>query len=256
MAYNDPNFSFGPNQNFTFDPNSGASLNPSQNPYQDTNNPYVETCDTNGAARDTYKQQVTEYVNNYGQVLEYWSTGYDVNDHNMIYGENPTARYRGPRRIKAVVDFTTYTTFLSKYGMMSDLDITIYIPIDEFTRIWGPTFPMNGDLFRIVSSACDRPMGQDPIVFEVTEKHDSINAVDFMGGHYTWKIIAKRYDNSYEPGAPQEKFLGGPVDSGPYGSEGNADTPAILVPAPYPQTADEEADEDFLNTESSVYGKY
>src|SRR5690606_37491291 len=141
-----------------------------------------ENCDTNGAARDTYRQQVQEYVNNFGQVIEYWTTGYDVNDHNMIYGEDPTAKYRGPRKLKAVIDMTSYTTFLSKFGMMSDLDIVAYIPIDEFTRVWGNVFPNNGDLFQIVDSACDRPMGQSPIVFEVTEKHDSINPVDFMGG--------------------------------------------------------------------------
>jgi hypothetical protein len=140
---------------------------------------------------------------------------------------------------------------------MSDLDIIIYIPIKAFQKVWGSVIPLAGDLFQIDDASCDRPMKQSPMVFEITEKHDTINPADFMGGHYIWKITAKRYDNSYEPGAPQEKFLGGPVDTDFYGKvESSIDPEPTVIDEHATHNVDADAKEDFDNPNSSVYGKY
>lgn len=257
MAYNVP---------FVFDPlKKAATFNSTQSKVTDlgntgipTNeNPYVSRCDdVSSNVKDNYRGMVANYASNFGMTISYWSTGYSLNNQNEIYGEDPTARYRGPRKMKAVIDFQSYTTFLTKFGVMSDLDIVIYIPIQSFREVWGEVIPLAGDLFLIDDSACDRPLGQSPIVFEITEKHDAINPADFMGGHFVWKITAKRYDNSYEPGAPQEKFLGGPVDSGDYGKVESSIDDTIVVEDQSPTTADEEAKEDFDTPNDSVYGKF
>jgi hypothetical protein len=195
------------------------------------------------------------YVQNYGQKISYWTTGYTTENHNPLYGEDPTAKYRGPREMKAIVDMQSYSTFLTKFGIMSDLDMVIYIPILAFQRIWGNVFPLAGDLFIVTDSSCDRPMEQTPMVFEVTEKHDSINPTDFMAGHYVWKISAKRFDNSYEPNAPTEAFIGGPVDDIEYGKIESSIDEIDVVTNPS-ESADAVAQKDFDNPNDSIYGKY
>lgn len=249
MAYDVPGFSFDPSlsnkANGLNDPGIGVNQNP-----------YVPECDSSLNIRSNYQAMTQSYAQSFGQRISYWSTGYNINNHNSIYGEDPTAKYRGPRKIKAIIDFTSYNTFITRFGIMSDLDIVIYIPIAAFREVWGNVYPLAGDLFSIDNSACDRPLKQSPIVFEVTEKHDSMNTVDFMGGHYIWKITARRYDNSYEPGAPSERFLGGPTEGGDYGkTESTIDNP-IVIPAPYPQNVDELAKDDFNSPDTSIYGTF
>jgi hypothetical protein len=255
MAYDVP-FLFNPKKHSSFDTkDKNADLN---SEIGISDNPYVPRCnDNNSLVKDNYRGMVENYAQNYGMTISYWSTGYDPDNDNSLYGENPTAKYRGPRKLKAVIDLQSYTTFLTKFGIMSDLDIIIYIPIRAFQNVWGSVVPLAGDLFQIDDASCDRPMKQSPMVFEITEKHDTINPADFMGGHYIWKITAKRYDNSYEPGAPQEKFLGGPVDTDFYGKvESSIDPEPTVIDEHATHNVDADAKEDFDNPNSSVYGKY
>ena len=255
MAYDVP-FIFNPKNINSFDPkNKKADLNTD---IEIENNPYVPKCDdTVSLVKENFRGMAENYAQNYGMTISYWSTGYDTENDNGLYGENPTAKYRGPRKLKAVIDLQSYTSFLTKFGIMSDLDIVIYIPIRAFKNVWGSVVPLAGDLFQIDDASCDRPLGQSPLVFEVTENHDSINPADFMGGHYIWKITAKRSDNSYEPGAPQEKFLGGPVDTDSYGKiESSIDSEPTIIDNHAANDVDAEAKENFDNPNDSVYGKY
>ena len=248
MAYSKPGFTFNPSNNSSFDPSSPTNSSKETNPFGIEANPYVPTCDSQTSlAKQVHMDQYNHYVKNYGQRIAYQSTRYNMNTHNFLYGEDPTSGYHYARYMKAIIDFASYTTFLTKFGTMSNSDIVIYIPITHFQEIWGTEVnPMKGDIFFIVDSACDRPLKQTPMVFEVTEKHDSINAVDFMGGHYVWKLDANRFDMSHEPNATEEAFLGGVNDS--------KDTEEYEKP--YTQNVDDAAKEDFDNKESSVYGKF
>lgn len=257
MSYNVP-FVFNPlKKTATFNSTQSRITDLGNTGIPTNENPYVSKCDnTISNVKSNYRGMVANYASNYGMPISYWSTGYNLNDQNEIYGEDPTARYRGPRKLKAVIDFQSYTTFLTKFGVMSDLDIVIYIPIQNFREVWGEVIPLAGDLFLIDDSSCDRPLEQSPIVFEITEKHDAINPADFMGGHFVWKITAKRMDYSYEPGAPQEKFLGGPVDSKDYGKIESSIDNINIIENPSPQNSDEEAKDDFDSPDTSVYGKY
>lgn len=256
MSYNVP-FELNPRSSFTFDSSKTQVTDMGNTGIGTGQNPYVPICEDSASnIKNNYRGMVENYASNFGMEISYWSTGFSMENMNEIYGESPTSRFRGPRKMKAIIDFQSYTTFLTKFGIMSDLDIIIYIPIKSFQSVWGEVYPLAGDLFRIEDSACDRPLEQSPIVFEVTEKHDSINPADFMGGHFVWKLTAKRYDNSYEPGAPQEAFLGGPVDSGDYGKIESSIDDTNIVEDESPTTADEEAKENFDNPFSSVYGKF
>lgn len=255
MAYDIP-FDFNPVKSFSFDVQKKKADDLNQTGISVQTNPYVPTCsDSSSLVKENYRGMVDNYVQNFGMQISYYSTGYDINNHNPLYGENPTAKYRGPRKLKAIIDFQSYNTFLTKFGIMNDLDITIYIPIKAFQSVWGEVYPLAGDLFSIDDSACDRPLNQSPIVFEITEKHDSINPTDFMGGHYVWKITAKRWDDSYEPGAPTEKFVGGPVDDNEYGKIESSIDEIEIIPGPS-KPVDDEAKKDFDNPNDSVYGRY
>lgn len=256
MAYNVP-FSFNPNRAFSFDPSKRKVEDLGQTGIKTDENRYVPNCaDPVSQVKDNYRGMVENYAQSYGMEVSYWTTGFNPTDHNRIYGEDPTSKYRGPRSFKAIVDLQSYTTFLSKYGVMSDLDIVIYVPIRAFQAVWGDTFPLAGDLFTIDDSSCDRPMGQSPMVFEVTEKHDSINPVDFMGGHYVWRLQAKRFDNSYEPNAPQEKDIGGPVDQDSYGKTESDIESTKVIENDSTNDVDADAKEDFDTPNDSIYGKY
>lgn len=256
MAYSDPNFSFSPERQFTFDPN-----------YKQVNgqsgvidSPYVPVCnDQQNMVRKNYRDQVNEYANLFGQTITYQPVKYNINTHNFIYGQDPTSGYHFARKMKAVVDLTSYTAFLTKFGIMSDVEITIYIPIPEFERVWGPPaviYPLAGDIFYIDGEACDRPLGQTPRVFEVTDKDDTIQPVDFMGGHYVWKLQAKRFDYSYEPNATEERYLDdGPEDTKEFGRLPGGENPPDISRKGY--DVDKEAQKEFDNTEAgNTYGKY
>lgn len=259
VAYSDPNFSFSPERQFTFDPNN-RNVN-GQTSTGVNENPFVPKCgDTTNLIKDVYKQQVNEYASLFGQTISYQPVKYSLNTHNFLYGQDPTSGYNFARKMKAIIDFTSYTTFLSKFGMMSDVEIVIYIAISEFERAWGPssgiTYPLAGDIFYIDDSACDRPLGQSPMVFEVTEKDDKIKPVDYMGGHYVWKLQAKRFDYSYEPNATEEKYLDdGPGDTKEFGRLEGGDNPVDISHKEY--DVDEFAQGEFDNTEAGgIYGKY
>lgn len=250
MAYNVP-FNFNPRS--TIPPN--YDLSETGIPIEKS--PYVSPCgDSSNLVKSNYRGMVENYADNYGMPISYWSTGFSIDNSNKLYGEDPTSRYRGPRKLKAIIDFQSYNTFLTKYGIMSDLDIQIYIPIKAFREVWGNVYPLAGDLFLIDDSACDRPLGQSPMVFEVTEKSDNIKPADFMGGHYVWRITAKRMDNSYEPGAPEETHTGNPVDQDLYGKTESTIDNTNIIQDESTNNIDETAKEDFDNPNDSVYGKY
>lgn len=257
MAYNVP-FTLSPSgPTPSFDPNNRTPDSLNNTGIGIDQNNYVPGCGPNDLlVKDNYRGLVDNYTQNFGMKISYWSTGFSVTNQNKLYGEDPTAKYRGPRSLKAIIDFTSYSSFITRFGMMSDLDIVIYIPIKAFQAVWGNVYPLNGDLFSIDDSACDRPLGQTPMVFEVTEKHDSVDTVDFMGGHYVWKLTARRYDNSYEPNAPQEAEIGGPIDNKEYGKIESSIEPTNIIKNPSAYDVDEEAKKNFDNPNTAVFGKY
>lgn len=246
-------FTFNPSKpSFVLDPTNITNKTTLPNPVGVGNNPYVPTCNDRSLLKQTHHRQVSEYANLYGMAISYQPKKYDYNTHNFLYGEDPTSGFYPVRKLKAIISQESYTSFLSKFGIMSDMDMVIYLPIQAFNVVWGDDlFPLAGDLFRIDDSACARPRGQKAMVLEVTDAQDHIEPVDFMGGHYTWKLTCKRFDYSYEPNVFDEIGKeGGLGDSGSYGLSGN------LTTVKYDQTSDKHASADFENKESSIFGNY
>lgn len=198
-----------------------------------TDNVHLPKCGQTSAEREAYHEYVAEYANLFGMTISYWPRIYDTNKAHPLYGEDLISGFHNSRKIKAVVDFKQYSAFLSQHGYMSEEEMTVYIPIREFEKIWGPAdngiVPFEDDLFMVDDSSCDRPLRQTPMVFEVSEKTDHINPVDFLGGHYVWKLVAKRYKYSYEKNAPEERFLDSAnSDDSPFGRQPGGDNPPDL----------------------------
>lgn len=253
MSYDLTGFKFNPTSTFSFAP----SLGPRTQGIND--NPYMPDCGTS-AVKEGYHDQVEEYANQFGMTITYWPKRYQFSTHNFIYGEDTTSGFYNARKMKAIINFTAYQSMLSKFGYMSIPEINIMIPIRQFEKVWGPsngkTFPLADDIFLIDNSACDRPLRQTPMVFSVTEKEDKVGTVDFLGGHYVWKLTAKRFDYSYEPNAPEERFLDQESsDSTPFGRLAGGKNPPDL--SDKTDDVDRFTKANFDNSKtSSGYGKY
>lgn len=156
----------------------------------------------------TDKDRVEAYwkdlIGRTGVTINYWSHGYTLENQDALYGEDPTAAFRGPRTLTGIVEIASQTFMLGPFGPMTENDVEVYISIDSFKEKWGEVIPNRGDRFTVTLDACDRPEAQDPRVFEVMDKTDNVNPADLFGGHYVWKISATRATDSFEPNAPSE----------------------------------------------------
>lgn len=212
-----------------------------------------------GCTRTKDKERIRNYWNDlskqYGLTVKYWRNGYNLDEHDALYGEHPTSKFIGPKEIKALVNIENQNAILSKFGIITDMDVQFYISIPEFTRVYGSIIvPNRGDLIQVPDEACDRPEDQEPKVFQITSKRDSVEAVDPFGGHYVWYLEAKRFDYSWEDNAPDEggeqisdtNFVG--ILSG--GTQNRSDDKT------YGPNVDDSAKEDLENPNSGVYGNY
>lgn len=259
MAYGNATL-LNPIKEVLFNP-SDKNVSTQNSPFGVLDSPYVPACsDQSNLLKNTYRQQVEEFANLYGMTITYQPVKYNYNTHNFLYGEDPTSGYHLARKLKAIINHTAYTTFLTKFGIMSDTELVIYIPIRLFEQVWGPSkgeiCPLAGDIFTIDNEACDRPLGQSPMCFEVTDKDDKVNVVDYMGGHYIWKLTCKRFDYSHEPNAVEERFLDDESgDSKEFGRLDGGKNPVDVGFKPW--DVDEFARKEFtIPDDGKSYGKY
>lgn len=264
MSYN---ISFTPNRSnrnsFLQTPTTGYPKNES-NPYSNNDNIgslYVPSCENNKLQTERLKDYWGNFISNYGVRIEYWVNAYDMTAHDFLYGEDTVSGFHPKRVLKGYVEITNESRLLSKFGITTDNDAVLLITISEFKRVWGEvTMPKIGDVWRVMDEACDRPEEQTPRVFQISDKIDTLNPVDFLGGHYVWKLTSKRFDFSYEKNAPEEKELGGLSDVPFFGQTFPEDTTENNKPYPNKDdNAETKAKEDYDNTEKDKaypYGNF
>ena len=83
---------------------------------------------------------------------------------------------------------------------------TNYTMLDKFIENNHKLEPKSGDLIDFVQLGCDRPGDRCSKIFQITERMDQdlAGGLNPMLGHYIWRLRAKRYEHSFEPGAPVE----------------------------------------------------
>jgi hypothetical protein len=181
---------------------------------------------------------------------------------NFIYGEQPTAEYKPAVEMVILVDLSNDSIMLSKFGIMSDADLTAVIHIGQYEEKFGiGVEPKSGDLITMSEYGDDRPNGRGAEVFEITERLDQTMSmqVNQLMGHYVWVIKCKRFEYSYQKNAPKENKNDQISDNSEVGILAGfaqlSSTNKI-----YDGTVDVEADQNFNYTSESVnnsiYGNY
>ena len=140
----------------------------------------------------------------------------------------------------------------------ADLVIT---ELNKFIETNHKLEPKSGDLIDFVQLGCDRPGGRCSKIFEITERMDQdlAGGLNPMLGHYIWRLRAKRYENSFEPGAPIEC-----ANEQVYDSEGNGvietniPTDSIQEPKTYDWNIDQQSKDvyDMNVNDNDIYGSY
>jgi len=160
----------------------------------------------NGAERLLQSNYWREQINLYGQKANYYVNNTTLSGSDMLYGEHPTQRFSPPQAITVALNLNENALMLSKYGLLSEDEVTAFVHISAFYETFGPgAEPKSGDVFQLSEYGNDRPGDRNGKMFEITERLDEDAAtINVLAGHYVWLIKAKRFEYSFEPGIPQE----------------------------------------------------
>ena len=137
-----------------------------------------------------------------------------------------------------------------------------YTILDKFIENNHKLEPKSGDLIDFVQLGCDRPGGRCSKIFQVTERmyQDLAGGLNPMLGHYIWRLRAKRYEHSFEPGAPIECENEQVFDNSQNGvTDTNLPTDTIDDPKSYPQDNDNTSKNDVYDmdvNDTDIYGSY
>lgn len=127
--------------------------------------------------------------------------------------------------------------------------------------------PKSGDLIQVSPLGCDRPNGRGAKIFEITERTDQdISSLNPLLGHYVYRLRAKRYEYSFEPGAPlepqnqqvYENSFSGKLSSNIHDEVKRVDIPTSEAKS-YPGDIDTESKNKVLDmsvNDTDVYGNY
>jgi hypothetical protein len=162
--------------------------------------------ENNQCERNMVSNWWREQINLYGQKVGYIVNSTSTLSADMLYGEQPTQKYEEPQNIIIAINLNENALMLSKFGMVSDDEVTAFIHISSFYATFGrDTEPKSGDLFQLIEYGSDRPGSRNGNIYEITQRLDQdIAQINPLAGHYVWLIKAKRFEYSFEPGVNQE----------------------------------------------------
>ena len=147
-----------------------------------------------------------EQIEQYGVEVNYFVNNHDMDQQDFIYGEHPDQVFVDPVKIVVALTLNENSISLQQFGLVSDDEVTGYISFESFTDHFGLSAePKAGDLFEMEEYGQSRPGGRTGKIFEITQRVDQdVSQINQLQGHYVWMFTAKRFEYSYEPGAPQE----------------------------------------------------
>lgn len=163
-----------------------------------------------------YDASFQDLINNFGVPINYYVNAFNISAADVLYGEDPTRPFLGPYELQMYVELTENATSLSKFGFVSDDELTGYLHITTFTTTMSSLInyaqfgqvvePKSGDIIELTALGCDRPNGRGPKWFEISERVDQdIASLNPLLGHYVYRVKAKRYEHSFEPGLSGER---------------------------------------------------
>lgn len=163
-----------------------------------------------------YDSSFSDLINSYGIPVSYYVNTFNLSTADLLYGEEPTRRYLGPYGLQMYIELSENAINLSKFGFASDDELTGYLHISTFTSIMSSLInysefgqvvePKSGDVIELAALGCDRPNGRGSKWFEITERVDQdVAQLNPLLGHYVYRVKAKRYEHSFEPGLSAER---------------------------------------------------
>ena len=207
----------------------------------------------NEAERMLQSNYWREQINLYGQQCLYYVNTFSTASADNLYGEQTTQRFAPPLPIIIALNLNENALMLSKYGLLSEDEVTAFVHISAFAATFAGYEPKSGDVFQLSEYGNDRPGGRNGKFFEITERLDEDAAtINPLGGHYVWLIKAKRFEWSFEPGLSGEAVNQQIFDDAINHSATGADKP-------YDYNADAEVKRIYDYTATgydSVYGGY
>ena len=208
----------------------------------------------NANERALYSNYWSEQISLFGQRALYYVNSFNLSAADTLYGEQPTQKFDPPQLITLAVNLNENALMLSKYGLLSEDEVTAFVPISGFYNTFGwNTEPKSGDVFQLSEYGDDRPGGRNGKLFEVTERLDEdIAQINPLAGHYVWLVKAKRFEWSFEPGLSGEAVNDQVFDDTKVATASGADKP-------YADSVDTDSKNIFdysLTDYSDVYGGY
>ena len=207
----------------------------------------------NACERNAMSNYWREQIHLYGQQVGYIVNNTTTLSADMLYGEQPTQAYSPPQSIIIAINLNENALMLSKFGLVSDDEVTAFVHISAFYDAFGSgAEPKSGDLFQLTEYGSDRPGNRNGNIYEVTQRLDQdIAQINPLAGHYVWLIKAKRFEYSFEPGVTPEAQNQQIFDDTKNPAASGADKP-------YAYSVDV-ASKDVFNSQtdySNVYGGY
>ena len=174
--------------------------------------------DINDNERNNYKGWWLEQIYQYGTVIDYYSNGTTLDQADSLYGEQPAQQFLDPKKMIFAISLNENSVVLQKFGLISDDELTGFIPIESYTRCMSSAEmphpePKSGDVIELTEFGSTRPGRRGAKKFEITDRLDQdVEQVNPLLGHYVWLVKAKRFDYSYEQGITSEPGLEQPTD--------------------------------------------
>ena len=227
--------------------------------------------DTNQGEGGLIGNWYDEMIGMYGTEVKYYVNKTNLDNADNLYGEAPLEGYTDPKRIIMYIDLNDASPLLSKYGLISDDDLTAVVHVSAFSASLSSyneqysdlniPEPRAGDLIEMIEYGSDRKNGRTGRIFQITQRLDEDSArINPLGYHYIWLLKGKRYDYSYEENAPREGASNQVIDDTFTGAftgdkvlvDGNMD--------PFTKTTQEQSQEIFNYSDygdtDDVYGGY
>lgn len=167
--------------------------------------------DLNHNERSVMNSWWTEQIHQYGTEIDYYVCGYNLQEHDFVYGEQPTAEFSIPNKMVICLTLNENAVVMQKFGLVAEDEVTGFLSIDSFQHTMSSVGnpkpePKSGDVFNLIEyGAKDRPGDRTGKWFEITERlEQDVSQINPILGHYIWLIKAKRFEYSYEPGLSGE----------------------------------------------------
>jgi hypothetical protein len=194
-----------------------------------------------------------EQINLYGQQCFYFVNSFTTLSADNLYGEQPTQQFAPPLPVIIAINLNENALMLSKYGLLSEDEVTAFVHISSFYATFAGLEPKSGDVFQLTEYGNDRPGGRNGKYFEITERLDEdVAQINPLAGHYVWLLKAKRFEWSFEPG-----LSGDAVNNQVYDDTKNPTASGANKPYDYSADVDSKHIFDYSQTDyGSVYGGY